>query len=110
VFKITNQRGADRFYIPSPAAMMARIPMPGWRSAAMAIIYAQLISAATEQPRHRFKITTNGVLTSLYSFTGGKMMAQIPTRGWCWAATAVIMGRLRAAAAHERWHSVQNQH
>ena len=44
-----------------------------------------------------FKISTNGALTSLYSFAG-VMMAQIPRPGWCRAATAISMARLTAAA------------
>jgi hypothetical protein len=40
-----------------------------------------------------FKISTNGALTSLYSFTGGNDGA-IPMPGWCRAATAISMARL----------------
>jgi uncharacterized repeat protein (TIGR03803 family) len=54
-----------------------------------------------------FKISTNGALTSLYSFTGA-MMAQIPKPGWCRAATAISMAR--RSRRHDRlWHRVQNQ-
>ena len=44
-----------------------------------------------------FKISTNGALTSLYSFTGGNDGAN-PMPGWCRAATAISMARLPAAA------------
>ena len=40
-----------------------------------------------------FKISTNGALTTLYSFTAA-MMAQVPLPGWCRAATAISMARL----------------
>jgi uncharacterized repeat protein (TIGR03803 family) len=56
--------------------MMARIPRPGWRRVATAISMARLKPAArTDQNGEGygtvFKISTNGALTSLYSFTGG---------------------------------------
>ena len=44
-----------------------------------------------------FKISTNGALTTLYSFTGGNDGAY-PDAGWCRAATAISMARLTAAA------------
>ncbi len=44
-----------------------------------------------------FKISTNGALTSLYSFTGGNDGAD-PRPRWCRAATAISMARLTAAA------------
>ena len=45
-----------------------------------------------------FKISTNGALTTLYSFTGGGLMAYGPVPLWCRAATAVSMARLLTAA------------
>jgi uncharacterized repeat protein (TIGR03803 family) len=43
------------------------------------------------------KITTNGVLTTLYCFTGGDVMAAFPKAAWCRAATAISMARLRGS-------------
>ena len=67
-----HQWGADQLCIPSPAAMMAQTPKPGWCRAATAISMARLTAAArTGWHGTVFKISTNGALTSLYSFTGG---------------------------------------
>ena len=51
--------------------MMAQIPMPGWCRAATAISMARLYGGGTNGAGTVFKISTNGALTSLYSFTGG---------------------------------------
>ena len=50
---------------------MAQIPKPGWCRAATAISMARLKAAARTAAGTVFKISTNGALTSLYSFTGG---------------------------------------
>ena len=51
---------------------MAQIPMPGWCRAATAISMARLHGGGTNGGYGTvFKISTNGALTSLYSFTGG---------------------------------------
>jgi uncharacterized repeat protein (TIGR03803 family) len=44
-----------------------------------------------------FKISTNGALTTLHSFTGTNDGARLPL-GWCWAATAISMARQEAVA------------
>ena len=48
-----------------------RKSQPGWCRAATAISMARLTTAARTTAGTVFKISTNGALTSLYSFTGG---------------------------------------
>ena len=71
--------------------------MPGWCRAATAISMARLTRRRHERRYGTvFKISTNGALTTLYSFTGDD--GGISHAAWCRAATAISMARLIAAA------------
>ena len=75
VFKISTN-GVLTVCIPSPAALMAIDPASHLCKAAMAISMERLHTAGLTQINMAkagtvFKISTNGILTSLYSFTGG---------------------------------------
>ena len=79
---------------------MAQIPMAGLVQGSDGNFYG-----TTDRRRHErlagtvFKISTNGALTSLYSFTGGNDGAD-PTPGWCRAATAISMARLHGGGTN----------
>ena len=67
-----HQWGADQFVFIHRRQRMAHIRPPGWCRAATAISMARLYSGGTNGGYGTvFKISTNGALTSLYSFTGG---------------------------------------
>ena len=69
-----HQWGADQFVfirLDTNGSLMAQIPMPGWCRAATAISMARLTAAARTTAGTVFKISPNGALTTLYSFTGG---------------------------------------
>ena len=76
VFKISTNGALTTLYsfgaiLSSDYYSMAQIPMPGWCRAATAISMARRPSGGTNDAGTVFKISTNGALTSLYSFTGG---------------------------------------
>ena len=63
--------------------------------------YGTTTSGGTNNAGTVFKISPNGALTTLYSFTGGNDGAN-PMPGWCRAATAISMARLTTAARTAR--------
>ena len=88
--RVQNQQhwGADQFVflrhnrMPTATRWMEQIPMARWCRAATAISMARLSAAAAHELQRPpvngtqgagtvFQISTNGALTSLYSFTGG---------------------------------------
>ena len=56
-----------------------------------------------------FKISTNGALTSLYSFTGGNDGAN-PHAGLVQGSDGNFYGTTSGGGTNRRWHRVQNQH
>ena len=56
-----------------------------------------------------FKISTNGALTSLYSFTGGNDGAN-PNAGLVQGSDGNFYGTTRKRRHERLWHRVQNQH
>ena len=66
-----HQWDVHELCITSPAALMAILPRPGWCRAATAISMARLTAATMIAYGNVFKISTNGVQTNLYTFTGG---------------------------------------
>ena len=88
---------------------MAQIPMPGWCRAATAISMARLTTAARNGGYGTvFKISTNGALTSLYSFTGGNDGAD-PHAGLVQGSDGNFYGTTAYGGTNGLWHRVQNQ-
>ena len=56
-----------------------------------------------------FRISTNGVLTSLYSFTGADD-GENPQGALLQDGDGYFYGTTYGSAWHQRWHRVQNQH
>ena len=80
---------------------MAQIPMPGWCRAATAISMARLTDGGTNRNDGYgtvFKISTNGALTTLYSFTGSNDGAN-PDAGLVQGSDGNFYGTTYVAAA-----------
>jgi uncharacterized repeat protein (TIGR03803 family) len=56
-----------------------------------------------------FKISTNGALTTLYSFTGGNDGAY-PDAGLVQGSDGYFYGTTDGGGTNGNWHRVQNQH
>ena len=74
VFKISTDGALTTLYAfenDFPAAALGRNPYAGLVQGSDGYFYGTTVSGGTNGAGNVFKISTNGVLTSLYSFTGG---------------------------------------